>query len=489
MDNEGAGEVAGNAWILWTKDGSPKPRPEITTADAATTDIKPAPPSVAGIDGRSAPTPGAQAARPGAAGRVKRHADPLGIESIVAEERVEVVFQPIVDLVSDKVVGFEALTRGPEGPLNSPAELFAAAHASGLAGELDWVCRAVAFRLFMNAYLPAAISLFVNVERDSLVTPCPDHLLETIWEAERALRVFVDIGGRAVARYPKEVLATVSHARAARWGVSLNGLEVGSAALALLSVIEPDVLRLNAQTRALGLPRGRLALFDALAEAEQTGAALIMEHVEDAGDEALARASGVRYVQGYRYGKPGPLPSSLAMPTRPLRLLERPIDQATPFEIAAEGAPSLRMPADLSSVHVLIRDFVAQVDAAPTSMFVGVLASDSPDAPGFRASALEGAIADKSTLLLVLGSDVAMFDDWSTMPVRLPDGHPLLGESCFVAVSPQLCLLLAFRHMGQPESAPMWDVVIRQDTTTCRRVARRLLAESDPVHGDVLTAL
>jgi EAL domain-containing protein (putative c-di-GMP-specific phosphodiesterase class I) len=501
VDHESGGKAAQNAWILWTKDGSAKRQSEITTTETAATAAATATSAgpatatepehpIEGADGRATAQDGVRAPGRVAPTAPKRHLDPIGTElqSIISDERVEVMFQPIVELVSGKVVGFEALARGPEGPLRSPGELFAAAHAIGLAGELDWICRAAAFRSFLDAHLPPAVSLFVNVERDSLVTPCPTHLLETIWEAERALRVFVDIGGRAVARYPREVLATVRHARAARWGVSLNDLEVGSAALALLPVLEPDVVRLNAQTRAMDLARGRLALFAALAEAEQTGAALIMEHVEAVGDESLARASGVRYAQGYHYGRPGPLPASIAMPPRPLRLLERPVDEATPFEIAAEGGPILRTPADLAAVQVLIRDFVALVDAAPNSMFVAVLTTDSPAALSLHAATFARAMADKSALLLILGRDVAVFDDWSTKTVTLPDSHPLLGESCFVAASPQLCTLLAFRQTQQSTGATTWDVVIRQDASACRKVVRRLLAEADALHGGLLIA-
>ena len=51
-------------------------------------------------------------------------------------------YQPIVDIRSLAVVGYEALARGPEGsPLATPAELFGAARRSGQLAELDRACR------------------------------------------------------------------------------------------------------------------------------------------------------------------------------------------------------------------------------------------------------------------------------------------------------------------------------------------------------------
>ena len=56
------------------------------------------------------------------------------------------MFQPIVELDTGRVVAYEALARGPEGPLERPDLLFAAARTAGRLAELDEACRAAAFR-------------------------------------------------------------------------------------------------------------------------------------------------------------------------------------------------------------------------------------------------------------------------------------------------------------------------------------------------------
>src|SRR2546421_5323188 len=287
-------------WILWSRDGRQGP------VDS------PARPATSGLSGRpsggagSGPSPARSAAALGEAadGRA-RQLEPAGaglrsavadaatdahdassptgrlINEIIAARAVEVEYQPVFDVDNKQVVGFEALTRGPDGPLRSPLHLFAAARLVGRLGELDWICRAVALRGLLEAELHPAISLFVNVEPDSLIEPCPEDLLETIWEAENRLRIMIDLTGRTLSRYPREVLETVRRARAARWGVALSHVEFSAAGLALLPTIEPDVIKLDHPLLATGQGHVSAAITGALSEAERTGAALVVQRVED----------------------------------------------------------------------------------------------------------------------------------------------------------------------------------------------------------------
>ena len=76
------------------------------------------------------------------------------VDGIIDRRDVSVVFQAIFDAVGGQVVGFEALLRGPPGPLQAPLPLLAAARTRGRGGELDWVGRAAAFQSMLDADLP-----------------------------------------------------------------------------------------------------------------------------------------------------------------------------------------------------------------------------------------------------------------------------------------------------------------------------------------------
>lgn len=101
-------------------------------------------------------------------------ADVSEFHAVLDERRIGAVFQPVVDLDSGEPVGFEALARGPaDSRLTSPGVLFDLAYRTGRVAELDWVCRAVAFREALAAELPPSLPLFVNVEPSVLGMSCP----------------------------------------------------------------------------------------------------------------------------------------------------------------------------------------------------------------------------------------------------------------------------------------------------------------------------
>src|SRR6185503_10762394 len=84
---------------------------------------------------------------------------------LILNRRIWTAFQPLVEMETGKVMGYEGLSRGPRGSeLESPAGLFALAGRHGMTEELERACRRQAFvdweffgsptRLFVNT-IPA----------------------------------------------------------------------------------------------------------------------------------------------------------------------------------------------------------------------------------------------------------------------------------------------------------------------------------------------
>lgn len=90
------------------------------------------------------------------------------LSRVMARRSFDVLFQPIVDSVSARIVGYEALTRAPaDSPLHAPAVLFDVAAAVGRLVELErLVLRRIVTR-FAELGLPGL--LFVNVTADTAV--------------------------------------------------------------------------------------------------------------------------------------------------------------------------------------------------------------------------------------------------------------------------------------------------------------------------------
>ena len=430
---------------------------------------------------------------PGQARRGKRGGPRRDINAVIDQRSVGVVFQPILDVENDQVVGFEALARGPEGALASPVPLFAAARAAGRAGELDWVCRALAFDRFMAADLPGSMSLFVNVEPDSLIEPCPEDLLPTIWEAETRLRVFVDIPGRALSRHPREVLQTVRRARAARWGVAVDDTEFSSSGLALLPVVEPDVIRLHHEVLGAEAAMGAMALTAAISEMYHNDAALLVENVEDVTARRAGLGVGGIFQQGHLFGRAGPLPKRLATPRRTIRLLDHPsIDSRTPFSIVSASGSGMVRSMDGAAVTTLVSSMAHQAaNSNPVPVVASLLSRPSESAREQRAMTQRFSyrmLLERTPLALLLGTDVRRYEEWNVSAADLPSRPGLADEMCLLLISPMSCSALTARPLGG-SNPDRWEVALSQDPAVCRLVTRALLWTMDNVDGGVFHAL
>ena len=247
------------------------------------------------------------------------------LDHILATDAIRAVYQPIFDGREDRVVAYEALARGPAGsPLERPDLLFAAARAAGRLEELDWACRAAALRGALDAGLSHHL-LFVNVEPDTLGSPVPDRYAD-LWIAAERLRVVVEITERALTARPAELLASIAGFRARGWGIALDDVGADIRSLALMPFLRPDVIKLDLRL-VQEQPDAEIAeIVNAVnAQGERTGAALLAEGVEHDGHQRTAEAMGARLLQGWHFGRPGPLPHD----TRKVKVIPAHQEQVT----------------------------------------------------------------------------------------------------------------------------------------------------------------
>jgi len=180
------------------------------------------------------------------------------LHDVLAHQAVSSVFQPIVDLDSGAVVAYEALARGPVGPLQRPDALFAAARSSGRLAELDDLCRRAAFTGAVEQGLLAPLTLFVNVEPEVLDTAPLEDLLAIAEAAPGQLRVVLEITERALATRPADLLRTVERVRALGWAVALDDVGAETLSLAFMPLLRPDVVKIdNALTAGIQHSSGR----------------------------------------------------------------------------------------------------------------------------------------------------------------------------------------------------------------------------------------
>lgn len=92
------------------------------------------------------------------------------LQEVILKEDVRTLFQPILDLKSRETLGYEGLTRGPQGTeFESPYMLFDIATESDLVFELDRLCRRNA--IISATTLKPQHKLFVNLRPTTIQDP------------------------------------------------------------------------------------------------------------------------------------------------------------------------------------------------------------------------------------------------------------------------------------------------------------------------------
>lgn len=89
------------------------------------------------------------------------------LERIISKGDISIVFQPIVCLIDGNIIGFEALTRGPENsPLRFPDKLFETAETYNKLWDLECLCRSKAIE--RGREIDKGKLLFINVDPNIL---------------------------------------------------------------------------------------------------------------------------------------------------------------------------------------------------------------------------------------------------------------------------------------------------------------------------------
>jgi EAL domain-containing protein (putative c-di-GMP-specific phosphodiesterase class I) len=242
---------------------------------------------------------------------------PLDAESLdtVIASGVRAVYQPIVTLATGEIMGYEALARGPTGSwLEAPDILFAQAHAEGRTADLDRACRTAAVDGALRAGLRSPATLFINVEPEVLADD-PRGVSSSVRDRiGRETRVFFEVTERALTSHPAELLDAVEQLRGAGFGIALDDLGADRRSLALLPLLRPDVVKLdislihNHPSRASGEVMNGVCAY-----AEQTGAAILAEGIENERHVLAAQSLGATLAQGWHFGRPVSLPGAVVV--------------------------------------------------------------------------------------------------------------------------------------------------------------------------------
>jgi len=235
------------------------------------------------------------------------------LQRIIRERAVRTLLQPVVDLASGSVIGFEALSRGPrESLFEMPRAMFAMSGRLGIEAQLDGLCLEEALRT--AAAVAVRGKLFVNVlpcaEGDATI----DRLRRVVDSGALEPRDLVlEFPERATESGLERFRVTVERVREQGCGVSLDDVGSGSRSREIIERVRPDFVKVD-PTLVRGI-RHHLLKQELVAQlvriAGDVGATVVglgIESEEEA--DALARA-GATHGQGFLFA--GPSPPELAL--------------------------------------------------------------------------------------------------------------------------------------------------------------------------------
>ncbi len=244
------------------------------------------------------------------------------IEDILAEGLLCPVFQPVTDLVTGATVGCEALCRGPDdSSLHEPTPLFEAARSAGRLHELDWACRVAALKQVLDLKLYPPFTLFLNIE-PGLTGEAPEMAGPVLARAMAGLRVIVELTERELLAHPARLLRLVEVLRYTGWGIALDDVGAQPESLAVLSVVEPDVVKLDAiLLQSMSSSQAAATVSGVQTYCRRSGARIVVEGLETSDDVDTARAIQAHYGQGFALGRPARLSTPTTLASTPVPLI------------------------------------------------------------------------------------------------------------------------------------------------------------------------
>lgn len=221
-------------------------------------------------------------------------------------------FQPIVSLGQKKIMGYEALIRGPsDSPLHSPLNLFDTAERFDLSTKLEYICREVTIRCYADLNIKE--KLFINVS--------PSVLMQPDFKKGETLKLLEQFGMdprfiviELTEHQPTDdfqlMREAVSHYRKMGFEIAIDDLGAGYSGLRLWSELQPEYVKIDMHfIQGIHNDPIKLNFVRSIQNiARSLNCNVIAEGVETEDEYKAVEQLGIAYAQGYYFARPTAIP-------------------------------------------------------------------------------------------------------------------------------------------------------------------------------------
>ncbi|WP_432769421.1 putative bifunctional diguanylate cyclase/phosphodiesterase [Sphingopyxis sp.] len=236
------------------------------------------------------------------------------LRNAIEEDRLHLAFQPLIELSSGRVAGFEALARwdNSAGAAVSPTEFIPVAEDSGLIVPLgQWAIGKAAEVLAdwdrqngkpVDCYFSVNVSA-IQLVRDDIAAVVRDALTAHAIGGERLM---VELTESAIIGDPDLALSVLGELKALNARVAMDDFGTGYSNLAYLQRLPIDVLKIDRSfVEHMVDDRDKVAIVRTIQSlAEVLGMKTTAEGVETVDQARLLSALGCDFGQGYLFARP-----------------------------------------------------------------------------------------------------------------------------------------------------------------------------------------
>src|SRR4051794_6383388 len=220
-------------------------------------------------------------------------------------------FQPIVSLADRSIHGVESLARFRGGePFDRPDVLFSYATRRNDVARLEAACIEATMRVAVT--FPDSVRLFLNIHPAALndAGVCATLAASARQNGIDLSRVVLEITEQQEIHHTPSLFAAIEQLRALGVRFAFDDVGVAYSHLPLIETITPAYLKISQLfgTNFESDPTKRKIIRNIVALGAEFDCDVIIEGIEDASTEAAARGLGIKFGQGYLFGRPADAP-------------------------------------------------------------------------------------------------------------------------------------------------------------------------------------
>ncbi len=222
---------------------------------------------------------------------------------ILQQANIRIVLQPVISLRDGSILGYEALSRGPEdSPLKNPDAMFGVASETGKLWELEQLCRTKALEKVHQNDFPYKLFLNVNasvIHDDKFKLGFTKEYLKS-YNIDPS-KILFEISEKNAISNLDGFRRTIDHYKSQNYEIAIDDAGAGYSGLNLITDVHPHYIKLDMQlVRNIDKDTYKKSLVTSLHEfCCLTNVALIAEGIETESEMRTLIEIGVQYGQGY----------------------------------------------------------------------------------------------------------------------------------------------------------------------------------------------